>query len=286
MRKSPYKKGAVAVKCGLRKNKSGWVQKYQCTETGKYFTVRDGFEKMKTKPEIIVDALDLRAKGLSLGKIADFLQQKYGKKIGRDTILYWQKKFGAKLQSFTSQFTLEHSENTHVDEMFLKRKGAQIQEFTYYWCAIDYDTKLILADHISNWREEEECKSFLLKVRKRLKDPPINCHSDNSYDYPRPIRAVFGRKTQHIHFPAWKKQFKNNAIERYFNTVREVTKNLRKFTNAQNMIAHLQFFATYYNFIRPHKTLGGQTPAQVAGFGKWNWWTLIKARIIFALYID
>jgi transposase InsO family protein len=38
----------------------------------------------------------------------------------------------------------------------------------------------------------------------------------------------------------------------------------------------LEFFRDYYNFIRPHKTLNWQTPAQIAGFGKWNWWTLIR----------
>ena len=285
MRRSPFKKGAIGIKCGLRKNKSGWVQKYRCTATGKYFTVRDGFEKMKTKPEIIVDALDLRAKGLSLAKISDFLFQKYKQKIGRDTILYWQNKFGEKIQTFTSQFQLEFSENTHADEMFLKKKGAQITEFIYYWAAIDYDTKFLLADHISLWREEEECKTFLKKVKKRIKKPPKYCHTDNSYDYPKPIRAVL-KGTVHIHFPAWKKKFKNNPIERYFNTVREVTKNLRKFTNANNMLKHLQFLAVYYNFLRPHKTLCGQTPAQVAGFGTWTWWSLIKKWIIIRFLID
>lgn len=281
MRNSPYKKGAIGVKCGLRKNKSGWVQKYKCTATGKYFTIRDGFEKMKTKPEIIVDALDLRAKGLSLHKICDFIFQKYKIKVHNSNILYWQKKFGEKLQTFTSQFVLDFSQNTHVDEMFLKKKGSDYTGFTYYWAAIDYNTKFLLADHISLWREEDECKTFLKKVRKRIKKPPIRCHSDNSYDYPRPIRIVFGKQTQHIHFPAWKKKFKNNPIERYFNTLREVTKNLRRFTSAKNMTIHFQFLAVYYNFLRPHKTLCGQTPAQVAGFGSWTWWSLIKKHIIF-----
>jgi len=190
-----------------------------------------------------------------------------------------------KLQTFTSHFTLDYSETTHADEMFLKKKGAERTEFIYYWAAIDYDTKLLLADHISLWREDRECEKFLKKVRKRVKKPPTYCHTDNSYDYPKPVRTVL-RGTVHVHFPAWKKKFKNNSIERYFNTLREVTKNLRRFTTPENMIKHLQFLAVYYNFLRPHKSLCGQTPAQVAGFGSWSWWSLIKKWIVLGLLID
>ena len=81
------------MKAGLRKNKSGFVQKYFCKSCEKYFVRRNGFENMKTKPEIIIDALDLRAKGLSLRKIQGFILQKYKVKIERSNILYWQNKF-------------------------------------------------------------------------------------------------------------------------------------------------------------------------------------------------
>jgi putative transposase len=279
MMQSPYKKNAVAVKAGLRKNRSGWVQKYKCTATGKYFTQRNGFEKMKTKPEIIVDALDLRAKGLSLGKIADHIFTKYGVKVTRANILYWQRKFGEKLNAFSKQFLLPIANNIHADEMFFRLKGSISNEFVYYWDCIDYDTKFLIADHISLWREETECTQFLKKIRSTLTNPPTFIHTDNSYDYPKPIRKVFGKKTFHMHFPAWKHKFKNNPIERYHNSVREISKNLRKFQTEKTLLQFLQFFGVYYNFLRPHKSLEFQTPAQKAGFGHWNWWTLIKAKL-------
>lgn len=282
MRTCPKCKKSQSVRAGFRRNKSGLLQKYKCTSCNHFFVRRDGFERMRTRPEIIVCALDMRAKGFSLAKIVDHIKVMYNQKVTRKTVLDWQNKFGAKLQSFTSQFILQHSDNTHVDEMFLKKKGADIQEFIYYWAAIDYETKFLLADHISLWREEQECKAFLQKVRRRIKDPPLYCHSDNSYDYPRPMKLVFGKATQHIHFPAWKKEFKNNPIERYFNTLREVTKNLRRFTSAPNMLKHMQFLGVYYNFLRPHKTLCGRTPAEAAGFGKWTWWSIIKIKYVIA----
>jgi transposase-like protein len=94
MFKCPHCKKTNSVKHGIRKNKSGFTQVFLCKECNRFFTRRNGFENMKTKPEIIIDALDLRAKGLSYGKIADHILQKYGVKVERSNILYWQNKFG------------------------------------------------------------------------------------------------------------------------------------------------------------------------------------------------
>ena len=92
-------KGRNSVKAGLRKNKSGWVQKYYCKDCKRYFINRRGFEKYRTSSEVITSALDLRAKGLSLGDIVDHLDQHYRIKVSRQTILDWQNKFGEKLTS-------------------------------------------------------------------------------------------------------------------------------------------------------------------------------------------
>lgn len=288
MYECPKCKKTNSVKTGIRKNKSGFVQKYFCNECKKYFTKRNGFEKMKTKSEIIIDALDLRAKGLSFGKIADHIHQKYGVKIYRSNILYWQKKFGKMITHFTKSFLLPYSNNCHVDEVFFRNKGQRGREFIYYWDAIDYDTKFLVADHMSLERTETEAKHFMKNVKNSIFVLPKNIHSDNSFDYPPAIRKVFGRgKVKHLHFPAWKKKFKNNPIERYHNTIKENYKVMRKFVNEKTAYLFLEFFKNYYNFIRPHKTLGWKTPSEIAGFGKWNWWTLIKSnkkKLIF--FID
>ena len=121
-------------------------------------------------------------------------------------------------------------------------------------------------------------------LKERIKENPKFIHTDNSYDYPPAIRKTFGRgKVKHIHFPAWKHKFKNNPIERYHNTIKENYKVMRRFQNENTALKFLRFFRSYYNFIRPHKSLNWQTPAQVAGFGKFNWWSLIKTYLHFAL---
>ena len=280
MKKCPNCQEINAVRYGFRKNKSGFVQKLFCNSCKKSFTDRKGFEGMQTKPEIVIDALDLRAKGLSFGKISDHINQKYGTNISRSTILYWQNKFGKMIKNFTKSFQLSHSFNCHVDEVFFRTKGQRGREFLYYWDAIDYDSKFLMAGHVSLDRNEWEAKTFLEKVKNSIKKLPEIIHSDNSFDYPPAIRKTFGRgKVIHQHFPAWKMKFKNNPIERYHNTIRENYKVMRRFVSKKTGYSFLEFFKQYYNFIRKHKSLNFQTPSQVAGFGTWNWWSLIKAII-------
>lgn len=271
-------KSTNTAKAGLRKNRSGFVQKYFCNMCETYFIDRRGFERMKHKPEVIVDALDLRAKGMSLAKIVDFLTNKHKVTVTRATILYWQNKFGEMINNFTKSFQLSHSINSHADEMFIKCKGQRYPNFTYYWDVIDYDTKFIIADHVSLERNVIEGKSFMNKLKKQLLKPPDVIHTDNSYDYPPAIRKTFGKnKVKHIHFPAWKMKFKNNPIERFHNTVRENVKVMRGLYNAVSAEKFFTFFKNYYNFLRPHTTLNGMTPAEKAGFGKFNWYTLIRS---------
>jgi putative transposase len=278
MFRCPYCKKTNSVKAGLRKNKGGWVQKYQCHECGKLFINRKGFEHCHTKPEIIVDALDLRAKGMSLGKIVDHINQKYKTNIQRGTVLRWQKKFGEMIDHFTKSFQLWFSENAHADETYLRQKGHGYDEFIYYWDVIDYATKFLIADHISVEKNEAEGKTFIKKLKESLERPPIRIHTDNSYDYPPAINAIFPKKiVKHVHFAAGKHKFKNNPIERFHNTLREIYKSMRKFNSVKTAYDFLTFFRNYYNFLRPHTTLCGRTPAETAGFGRWNWWSLIRA---------
>jgi transposase-like protein len=269
-----------SAKAGIRKNKSGFVQKYFCNECETFFVDRKGFENCQTKPEIIVDALDLRAKGMSFGKIILHLNQKYKTNLKRSTVLKWQNKFGKMIDNFTKSFQLSHSSNIHADEVFFRSKGQRERTFVYYWDAIDYDTKFLVADHISLEREEHEAKIFMSNIKERIIENPKSIHTDYSYDYPPAIRKTFGRwKVKHVHFPAWKCKFKNSPIERYHNTIRENYKTMRRFQNKITALNFLQFFRNYYNFIRPHKSLNWQTPAEVAGFGKFDWWAIIRVFI-------
>lgn len=262
MKICPYCKKTSAVKFGLRKNKSGWVQKYLCTECDRSFVDRKGFENFRNKPEVISAALDLRAKGVSLANIVDHLDQHQKVKITRKTILDWQIKFGKKLKSFTQTLKPIIGGQVHADEMFVKVK----KEWNYYWDAIDYTTKFLVGDHFSKERNYGECVKFMESIKECPVNQPYEIHTDNSYDYPWPIKKVFGKKgIIHAFYPAWKHRFKNNPIERLHNTEKQTIKTFRNFDNFESTKNFFDFNKIYYNFIRKHTTLGKITPAEAAG---------------------
>lgn len=262
MFKCRFCKKHSAQKRGVQKNKSGWIPRYSCTNCGKWFVDRKGFERFRHSPEVITSALDLRAKGVSLADIVDHLDQHHRVKVSRTTILDWQNKFGKKLKSFTQTLKPIIGGQVHADEMFVKIR----KEWNYYWDAMDYTTKFLVGDHLSKERNYQECIKFMESIKECPVNQPYEIHTDNSYDYPWPIKKVFGEKgIMHAFFPAWKKKFKNNPIERLHNTEKQTIKTFRNFDNFESTRKHFEFNKVYYNFIRRHTTLKGITPAEAAG---------------------
>jgi len=262
MKKCPHCKTDHAIKRGVKKNKCGWIPRYSCNNCKKWFVDRKGFENFRHTPEIITAALDLRAKGMSLANIVDHLDQHHRIKVSRKTILDWTKKFGKKLKSFTQTLKPIIGGQIHADEMFVKVR----KEWNYYWDAIDNTTKFLVGDHLSKERNYKECNTFLKKVKEQPINQPHEIHTDCSYDYPLPIKRVFGKKgILHAYYPAWKCKFKNNPIERLHNTIKQTIKTFRNFDNHQSTQNFLDFNKTYYNYIRKHTTLNKITPAEAAG---------------------
>lgn len=244
----------------VRKNKVGLTPVYFCKKCDLHFVNRRGFENFRHTPEAITAALDLRAKGLSLSDVVDHLDQHYRVNVSRVTILDWQKKFGQKLKSFSQTLTPHLGGTFHADEMFVKQR----KNWIYYWDCLDYETKFLVADHLSDERNDREAVEFLKKIKCGSPELPSIVHTDCSYDYPRAFRRVFPRRRIHKSYPAWKKKFKNNPIERFHNTLKQRYKVFRGFDNIENAEKFFDFYRVYYNFIRKHRSLQMRTPAQAA----------------------
>lgn len=256
----PFCKCQSVVRHGNVWRRQGLTKRYFCKGCRRHFISDDGFKRFRHDPEVITVALDLRAKGLSLADVVDHLDQHHKVKVTRKTILDWQNKFGKKLKSFTQSLIPNFGKVFHADEMFFKVK----KEWHYYWDCIDYKTKFLVADHVSSERSDVEAVSFLNKIKLGSPELPSEIHTDCSYDYPPAFRKVFPRRRLHKNFPAWKKRFKNNPIERLHNTIKQRYKVFRGFDNKKSAKKFFEFYKIYYNFIRKHTTLGSITPAQAA----------------------
>jgi len=74
--------------------------------------------------------------------------------------------------------------------------------------------------------------------------------------------------------------FDNNLVERLHGTIRERNKTQRGLKEEYS--AFVRGHQVYYNFIRPHGSLYGLTPAEVAGIiieGNNKWLTLMRNAI-------
>ena len=65
----------------------------------------------------------------------------------------------------------------------------------------------------------------------------------------------------------------NQLAERLHNTIRERNKVQRGWKKDNTPLRNGQMI--YYNFVRPHQTLGNKTPAQMAGLDKETWLGLL-----------
>ena len=79
-------------KFGVRKNKSGDIQRFLCCDCKKTFSVNIGFEKMKHNPQAITSAMQLYFSGESLRNTMKSLKL-LGVEVSHQTVYNWIKKY-------------------------------------------------------------------------------------------------------------------------------------------------------------------------------------------------
>ena len=125
----------------------------------------------------------------------------------------------------------------------------------------------MLASQITKGREISDASRLFRKAKEIAQSLPKTVVTDGLASYqgawlnelcengkPRP---------QHIRKIAFNKHPNNNLVERLNGTKRERDKVLRDMKKNETPLR--EGFDIYYNYIRPHQTLGGRTPAEKAG---------------------
>ncbi|MDE1830183.1 MAG: DDE-type integrase/transposase/recombinase [Thaumarchaeota archaeon] len=265
------------TKDGLRHNKYGSIQKFQCKDCKKYFTINIGFEKMKHDPKGITTAMQLYFSGESLRNVAKSLRL-IGMNVTHQTVYNWIEKYTGLMNAYLSKITPQVGDTWRSDEVFLKISG----NMKYLYALMDDETRYWIASQVANTKFKEDITKLFRDGKAIAQKKPKVLITDGAWNFQEAYRKEFGARKvseraihiRHIHF---KRDMNNNKMERLNGEVRDREKVMRGLKKMDTPI--LAGYQLFHNYIRPHMGLEGKTPSEVAGIkieGNNKWLTLIQ----------
>jgi len=273
-------KGIECKFCGsenlVRYGKSKDLQLYLCHKCGRKGTDNRALPKMKVPPQVIGAALSMFYEGLSLSAIRRQLWQIYHIEPSRSTIYEWTTKYSKKADKLVSNIKLKTGRDWVVDETVLKIGGQNI----WFWDVIDYDTRLLIASHLSTTRGTKDAEAVMMRAQDKTAKPPQFIISDKLAAYLEGIERVFGTSTWHLQSKGFAGIINTNLIERFHGTLKDRTKVMRGLKKRDTAKTFLSGYLINYNFFKPHSALENKTPAQVAEvkFPYQNWTEVVKGK--------
>ncbi len=267
--------GSVKV---VKNGKRNDEQLYRCKDCRHQFFDNGKFPRMRKPKTIVAAALRLYFDGASLPKVGRSLRSLLGTGAHHSTIHDWITKYVPQVDAFLGNFTPDLSGVWHSDETTLRfrpskhltgwQRARGIRrpgEDWWQWDAIDEGTRFIVGTSISRTRTYQEGLAFM-RGCAQYAPRPTKIVTDSLPTYPRIIRRVFysvrpEERVKHIHLDSGFKP--NQVIERWHGTLEDRVTAMRGLKSPLTPIP--RGFAIDYNFLRPHMSLDGLTPAQAAG---------------------
>jgi putative transposase len=261
---------------GIRRNKSGDIQRFQCLDCRRTFVVNIGFEKMKHNPKAITTALQLYFSGESLRKTRESLKL-MGVQVCPQTVLNWITKYVGLMEKYADKLMPNLSDTWRADELFVKVKG----DMKYLYAMMDDETRYWIAQEVADTKYTHDARVLFQKAKAVAGKRPMTLITDGAQNYRDAVTKEFypnlQPKTEHIRDIHLAGQVHNNKMERMNGEVRDREKVMRGIKRMDTPI--LKGVQIYHNFIKPHMGLDGRTPAEAAGIqvqGEDKWRTLIQ----------
>lgn len=181
----------------------------------------------------------------------------------------------------------------HYDEKYIKVNGKDHYDLN----CIDHKTKYITAHLFVEKRTFSKCVEFLRQIKTTCYDQILERYKQNKKiifvsDMFGNYKGAFNKlflyvATLHFGVPIKAKvgglKHNNNPIERYNGDIKDRIKIMRgEFRDFEKAKAFLNLKRVIHNFVNPHSSLGGKTPAEEAeinlGLGRNKLLELIRKR--------
>ena len=200
----------------------------------------------------------------TLRKISQHLELVCEVKVSHVTVSNWCKRFAPALLNAASpykkQLSLSESDEWHFDETYIKINGKDY----YVWFALDFETRVILDFHISEYRDSTAAHILLNSCNEQFGKPRDAVVMDRYYAYREPVKRFFPN-TDFIQVESFDDIINNNPIEAFNGQFKAWYKPKRGFKSFDSANLLISLFVFFYNFVRPHSSLNNLAPAQVAG---------------------
>ena len=237
------------------------TQYYKCNECKRKFAGTEALEGMRFPIATIGEAMGLFYDGLSIADISRHLRVTDGIYVDPATVWRWIIRFSRKAENVLGELKVKTSWRWVIDETMVKVGGTNV----WLWDVIEARNRFLLATHLTINRNMRSAVAVLEEANKRTIGTPNYIVSDGMPAYPDAIERVFGAESQHIRAKGLTAKTNTNLIERFQGTVKERTKVMRGLKTMDSAKVISEGFIIHYNFLRPHMTLKGKTPAIAAG---------------------
>jgi transposase-like protein len=259
-------------KDGVRHNKNGNLQIYECQECGHYFTINLGFQHMRATPQIITSAMQLYFTGESLRNVQKFLKLQ-GVTVSHVAVGKWIKKYVRLMNNYVEKIVPNVGDTWRADEIYMKIKGDQ----KYLFAMMDDETRFWIAQEVAETKEKHDARTLFFRAKRLMGKQPKTLITDGLPSYSLACQQVF-EGTKHTRKITLKgKVHNNNKMERMNGEIRDREKTMRGLKKRRTPV--LTGYQLYHNYIRPHESLNGKTPSEACGIsieGKNKWITLIQ----------
>jgi transposase-like protein len=263
-------------KFGIRKNKSGGIQRFLCGDCGKTFSVNIGFEKMKHNPQAITSAMQLYFSGESLRNTQNSLRL-LGVEVSHKTVFMWIKKYVGLMQTYIEKIVPNVSDTWRADELYVKIKG----DMKYLFALMDDETRFWIAQEVAESKQKHDARKLFQIGKKIAGKQPKTLITDGAHNFHLAYMSEFWTKkkprTEHIRHIQFRGDRNNNKMERFNGEIRDREKTMRGLKTKETPI--LTGYQIFHNYIRGHEGLEGKTPSEACGItieGKNKWLTLIQ----------